>query len=95
MTVRVTAGAASSGEVDWHGIDWAKAHQTTRRLQVRIAKAVREGRWGTVKSLQWLLTRSFSGKVIAVKRRERCRRDPGCRRRAGTVSRHRPSRHLR
>jgi len=68
MTVRVTAGAASSGEVDWHGIDWAKAHQTTRRLQVRIAKAVREGRWGKVKSLQWLLTRSFSGKVIAVKR---------------------------
>ncbi|WP_432761629.1 reverse transcriptase N-terminal domain-containing protein [Rhizobium calliandrae] len=68
MTVRVTTGAASSGEVDWHGIDWAKAHQTTRRLQVRIAKAVREGRWGKVKSLQWLLTRSFSGKAIAVKR---------------------------
>lgn len=68
MTVRVTAGAASRGEIDWHGIDWVKAHQTTRRLQVRIAKAVREGRWGKVKSLQWLLTRSFSGKAIAVKR---------------------------
>ena len=68
MTVTGTTGAASSSEVDWHGINWAKAHQTTRRLQVRIAKAVRESRWGKVKSLQWLLTHSFSGKAMAVKR---------------------------
>ena len=26
MTVTVMTGAASGGEVDWHGIDWAKAH---------------------------------------------------------------------
>jgi RNA-directed DNA polymerase len=68
MTVTVSTGAASGGEVDWHGIDWAKSHHTARRLQMRIAKAVREGRWGKAKSLQWLLTHSFSGKAIAVKR---------------------------
>lgn len=68
MTVIVTTGAASGREVDWHGINWAKAHHTARRLQMRIAKAVREGRWGKVKSLQWLLTHSYSGKAIAVKR---------------------------
>jgi RNA-directed DNA polymerase len=67
MTVTMT-GATSGGEVDWHGIGWVKAHQTARRLQMRIAKAVREGRWGKVKSLQWLLTHSFCGKAIAVKR---------------------------
>jgi RNA-directed DNA polymerase len=68
MTVIVATGAASCGEVHWHDIDWANAHHTARRLQMRIAKAVREGRWGKVKSLQWLLTHSFSGKAIAVKR---------------------------
>ena len=35
---------------------------------MRITKAVREKRWGKVKALQWLLTRSFYGKAIAVKR---------------------------
>lgn len=68
MTVISMTGAASGGEVDWHQIDWASAHQTARRLQMRIAKAVREGRWGKVKALQWLLTHSRSGKAIAVKR---------------------------
>ncbi|MES0100652.1 group II intron reverse transcriptase/maturase [Mesorhizobium sp. M0019] len=68
MTVISMTGAASGGEVDWHQIDWASAHRTARRLQMRIAKAVREGRWGKVKALQWLLTHSRSGKAIAVKR---------------------------
>lgn len=68
MTTMKMVGAASGCAVGWHGIDWATAHQTVRRLQMRIAKAVREKRWGKVKTLQWLLTRSFYGKAIAVKR---------------------------
>ena len=69
MTTMQMVGAASGWEdVNWHNIDWAKAHQTVRRLQTRIAKAVREGRWGKVKALQWLLTHSFYGRAIAVKR---------------------------
>ncbi len=68
MTVTIVAGAASGNEVIWHGIDWVKAHQTVRRLQMRIAKAVRDKRWNRVQALQWLLTHSFYGKAIAVKR---------------------------
>ena len=68
MTTMQVVGAASGCEVAWHSIDWAEAHQTVRRLQMRIAKAVREGRWSRVKSLQWLLTHSFYGKALAVKR---------------------------
>jgi RNA-directed DNA polymerase len=68
MTTMKMADAASGRTVDWHSIDWATAHRTVRRLQTRIAKAVREGRWRKVKSLQWLLTHSFYGKTIAVKR---------------------------
>lgn len=67
MAGMTMAGAASDG-VDWHSIDWGQAQQTVRRLQMRIAKAVKAGRWGKVKSLQWLLTHSFYGKALAVKR---------------------------
>lgn len=61
-------GATSGKEISWHSIDWVKANQRTRRLQTRIAKAVAEGRYGKAKALQWLLTHSFSGKALAVKR---------------------------
>jgi len=62
------AGAASHNQVDWQAIDWQKAHRNVRRLQARIVKATQEGRWNKVKALQHLLTHSFSGKALAVKR---------------------------
>ena len=54
--------------VAWHTIDWYAVHRTVRRLQARIVKAVQAGRWGKVRALQHLLTHSFSGKALAVKR---------------------------
>ena len=39
-----------------------------RRLQVRIAQATKECRWGKVQALQRLLTHSYSGRVLAVRR---------------------------
>lgn len=68
MAVMKMTGAASHGTADWNQIDWHKVRKSVRRLQVRIAKAVKEGRWGRVKALQRLLTTSFSGKALAVKR---------------------------
>ena len=62
------AGAISHDAVSWHDIEWGKAHREVRRLQARIVKATQESRWGKVRSLQRLLTRSFSGKALAVKR---------------------------
>ena len=69
MTAEIApAGAASHGEVDWHAINWQFVHENVRRLQARIVKATQQGRWGKVKALQRLLTRSFSGKALAVRR---------------------------
>jgi RNA-directed DNA polymerase len=69
MTAATTpAGAASRDPTDWHAIDWRAAHAVVRRLQARIVKAVQAGRWGKVKALQHLLTHSFSGKALAVRR---------------------------
>ena len=64
----MVAGAVSHDAVDWHAIDWQKVNQVVRRLQVRLVKATQEGRWGKVKALQRLLTHSFSGKALAVRR---------------------------
>ncbi len=61
-------GALPDGMTDWHSINWKQSHQTVQRLQTRIVKAIQEERWNKVKSLQHLLTHSFSGKAIAVKR---------------------------
>src|SRR5207249_11352572 len=62
-----TRACAPSG-VTWHGINWADAQRQVRRLQTRIVKATQGGRHNKVKALQWLLTHSFSGKALAVKR---------------------------
>lgn len=62
------AGAVSQSDRDWHAINWHAVHQAVRRLQARIVKATQAGKWGKVKALQHLLTHSFSGKALAVKR---------------------------
>ena len=68
MTTAQAVGAASSEAKEWHAIDWPTIERNVRRLQVRIAKATKEGRWGKVQALQRLLTHSYSGKVLAVRR---------------------------
>src|SRR6516164_8318437 len=69
MTAAATpAGAAPDPVPGWHSIDWKKVWHTVRRLQARIVKAVREGRWNKVKALVYLLTHSFAGRAAAVLR---------------------------
>jgi len=63
-----STGAPSHPDNEWHNIDWRKVYQEVRRLQARIVKAVQAGRWGKVKALQRLLTHSFSGRALAVRR---------------------------
>jgi len=62
------AGALVDDAKKWKSIDWKHARRQVRRLQVRIAKAVKEQRWNRVRALQYLLTRSFYAKLLAVKR---------------------------
>jgi RNA-directed DNA polymerase len=63
------SACASSGETNaWDQIGWPQCERNVRRLQARIVKATQAGRWNKVKALQRLLTCSFSGKALAVKR---------------------------
>ncbi|WP_244470405.1 reverse transcriptase N-terminal domain-containing protein [Microvirga vignae] len=73
------AGASSRTAQMWDQANWAHIEAEVKRLQVRIAKATQEGRWSKAQALQRLLTRSHSGKMLAVKRvtENRGKRTPG------------------
>lgn len=64
----ILTGASSASNENWLTINWERATNEVKRLQMRIAKAVREKRYGKVKALQWILTHSFFAKLLAVKR---------------------------
>ena len=68
MTTAQTVGAVSREAAEWYAIDWRAINRNVRRLQVRIVQATKAGRWGRVRALQRLLTHSYSGKVLAVRR---------------------------
>jgi RNA-directed DNA polymerase len=63
----------------WNSINADTMQQQVTRLQMRIAKAVKEGKYGKVKALQWILTHSFAAKFLAVKRvtESKGKRTPG------------------
>ena len=68
MTTVQTVGAVSRDAAEWFAIDWQSVNRNVRRLQVRIVQAWKAGKWNKVKALQRLLTCSYSGKVLAVRR---------------------------
>jgi len=52
----------------WSTIVWSRIRRHVSRLQARIVKAVRAGKWHRVRCLQRLLANSFAAKLLAVKR---------------------------
>lgn len=68
MVENNTTGAVFLTGKEWHTINWYAVNSSVRRLQIRIVKATQEGRWNKAKTLQHLLTHSFSGKALAVRR---------------------------
>lgn len=68
MTAITLTGAPSAKFTDWTLIKWKTVESGVRRLQLRIAKAIKQKRHSKVKALQWLLTHSFFAKLVAIKR---------------------------
>ncbi len=54
--------------VTWHETEWYTCSRAVRQLQARIVKAIKEGRFWLAKNLQRLLTHSYTGKLMAVRR---------------------------
>ena len=68
MTTAQAVGAVSSEAKEWYAINWKAIDRNVRRLQMRIVQATKASRWDRVQALQRLLTHSYSGKVLAVRR---------------------------
>jgi RNA-directed DNA polymerase len=64
----IQAGAPSTYAKNWNLVNWKKVRAIVYRMQTRIAKSIREGKWGKAKALLHILARSFCGKLLAVKR---------------------------
>lgn len=60
--------ASSDQATYWKSIKWKEVRSQVKRLQMRIAKAVREKKYGKVKALQWILVHAYCAKLLAVKR---------------------------
>ncbi len=68
MEVALTTGASLHSSDEWHSLNWSKINRNVRRLQARIVKAIRAGQNRKARALQFILTRSLSGKALAVRR---------------------------
>jgi len=66
--IETDVSALSHAPQHWHAINWRKVERIVKGMQIRIAKAAREGKWRKVKALQRMLTRTLSAKLLAVKR---------------------------
>ena len=60
--------AQAYAPISWFDINWEVITTHVKQLQMRIAKAMRAGKYRKVQSLQWLLTHSFYAKLLAVRR---------------------------
>ncbi len=53
---------------DWNAIHWKKANRTVRNLRQRIFRAAQEGNLKKVRSLQKLMVKSYSNRLVSVRR---------------------------
>lgn len=53
---------------DWSQIPWVQYEKRVQKLQMRIAKAIRERKHGKARALQNTLTRSLAARALAVRR---------------------------
>ncbi|GHO48359.1 reverse transcriptase N-terminal domain-containing protein [Ktedonospora formicarum] len=55
-------------QTEWNAIDWRKANRTVRNLRQRIFRATQEGNLKKVHSLQKLMLKSYSNRLVSVRR---------------------------
>lgn len=55
-------------QTDWQAINWKQANRIVRNLRQRIFRATQQGDWKKVRSLQKLMLRSRSNRLVSVRR---------------------------
>src|SRR5437899_4825482 len=68
MIAKHKLASAALTSTEWGAINWPHHEAVVKKLQVRIAKAVKQEKTGKVKALQWILTSSYSAKVLSIRK---------------------------
>jgi RNA-directed DNA polymerase len=69
MRVKKRHGAnGTEKQTDWNAVNWQKAHRAVRNLRHRIFRATQEGNLKKVHSLQKLMVKSYSNRLVSVRR---------------------------
>src|SRR5215468_2765035 len=55
-------------QTDWNTIKWKSANRVVRNLRHRIFRATQESNWKKVRSLQKLMLKSYSNRLVSVRR---------------------------
>src|SRR5256714_2958550 len=55
-------------QTNWNAIHWRKANRTVRNLRQRLFRATQEGNLKKVRSLQKLMLKSYSNRLVSVRR---------------------------
>ncbi len=68
MQVRDNLATVTERQTDWNSISWKTANRNVRNLRQRIFRATQEGDLKKVRSLQKLMLRSYSNRLVSVRR---------------------------
>lgn len=68
MQAKKSLANGTEKQTDWNAIDWKKANRTVRNLRHRIFRATQEGNLKKVRSLQKLMLKSYSNRLVSVRR---------------------------
>jgi RNA-directed DNA polymerase len=68
MAIIDTTANGPERSTEWQYVDWHTANRMVRNLRQRIFAATRAGEWKKVHSLQKLLMRSYSNRLVSVRR---------------------------
>jgi RNA-directed DNA polymerase len=68
MQAHTSLANGTEKQTDWNTINWRKANRTVRNLRHRIFRATQEGHLNKVRSLQKLMLKSYSNRLVSVRR---------------------------
>src|SRR5262252_8810619 len=68
MQAHTSLANGTKTQTDWNTIHWRKANRTVRNLRQRIFRATQEGNQKKVRSLQKLMLKSYSNRLVSVRR---------------------------
>ena len=68
MQAHTSLANGTEKQTNWNAINWRKANRTVRNLRHRIFRATQEGDLKKVHSLQKLMLKSYSNRLVSVRR---------------------------